>query len=42
MRGAAPGPSPGPMAGGAAPVLTLTTVPSVLLNPQLARLLPSV
>lgn len=32
-RGAVPGPSPGPMAGGTAPVLTLTTVPSVLLNP---------
>lgn len=41
-QGAVPGPSPGPMAGGTAPVLTLTTVSSVLLNPQLAWLLPSV
>lgn len=41
-RGAVPGPSPGPMAGGTAPVLTLTTVPSVLLNPRLAWLLASV
>lgn len=41
-RGAVPGPSLGPMAGGTALVLTLTTVSCVLLNPQLAWLLPSV
>lgn len=41
-QGAMVGPSPGPMAGGTAPFLTLTTVPSVLLNPQLAWLLSSV
>lgn len=41
-QGAVLGPSSGPMASGTALVLTLTTVPSVLLNPQLAWLLPSV
>lgn len=41
-RGAMPGPSLGPTARGTAPVLTLTTVSCVLLNPQLAWLLPSV
>lgn len=41
-RGAVLGPSLGPMAGGTALVLTLTTVSCVLLNPQLAWLLPSV
>lgn len=41
-RGAMPGTWPGPMADGTAPVLTLTTVPSVLLNPQIAWLLASV
>lgn len=41
-QGASLGPTPGPMASGTAPVLTLTTVPSVLLNPWLAWLLLSV
>ncbi|CAG5867185.1 unnamed protein product [Menidia menidia] len=38
-QGAMPGPSLGPIASDTAPVLTLTTVPSVLLNPRLACLL---